>query len=364
MRIHLLHGTLKYFNTKALIFPFVKYNRVLRSLGYEIYFFSKIQPGLEDCNWLLVDSKYFRDGWVDSGRETLDEISDLALRANKIGWLNTGDSTGGIQLPVLDIVDVYFKNQLLRDRKRYLKSFYGARIYTDYYSKLYGVVDKEPIENSALDSEQIKKLKVSWNLGLNPNLRPKSRYLDKLIIDPRLFRLISHPIMSGNMARFGHTKRPFPVHCRISTRYDRATIAFQRQKIEEMMASLGVSTKRVGRSRYYRELAGAQLVLSPFGWGEICIRDFEAIYFGGTLVKPSMDHVDTWPDVYKPGLTYISIPWEIREAEVIIKEVLESSGNQYSNYAHNAAAEFISQVGPTNGEGFAEHLGRMLSTRP
>ena len=31
--------------------------------------------------------------------------------------------------------------------------------------------------------------------------------------------------------------------------------------------------------------------ISPFGWGEICFRDFESIILGKLLIKPNCDHI-------------------------------------------------------------------------
>jgi hypothetical protein len=52
------------------------------------------------------------------------------------------------------------------------------------------------------------------------------------------------------------------------------------------------------------------MVLSPFGWGEVCFRDFEAIISGALLLKPDMSHLRTWPDVYVPNETYIPLAWD------------------------------------------------------
>jgi len=52
------------------------------------------------------------------------------------------------------------------------------------------------------------------------------------------------------------------------------------------------------------------MTLSPFGWGEVCFRDFEAVFAGTLLLKPDMSHIDTWPDIYLPGETYVPLSWD------------------------------------------------------
>ena len=39
-------------------------------------------------------------------------------------------------------------------------------------------------------------------------------------------------------------------------------------------------------------------------------RDFEAVLNGSLLVKPDMSHLETWPDIFIPGETYVPIEWD------------------------------------------------------
>jgi spore maturation protein CgeB len=54
----------------------------------------------------------------------------------------------------------------------------------------------------------------------------------------------------------------------------------------------------------------SKIIISPFGFGEICFRDFEAVCCGCLLVKPRMDHVRTKPDIFLPEETYVPIAWD------------------------------------------------------
>ena len=38
----------------------------------------------------------------------------------------------------------------------------------------------------------------------------------------------------------------------------------------------------------------SKISFSPFGWGELGVRDYEIILGGSLLVKPRMDHMQTW----------------------------------------------------------------------
>ena len=59
---------------------------------------------------------------------------------------------------------------------------------------------------------------------------------------------------------------------------------------------------------YIQECNHIYGMLSPFGWGEICYRDFEATLGGNLLLKPNMDHIKTWPNIYTED-SYFKLDW-------------------------------------------------------
>ena len=74
------------------------------------------------------------------------------------------------------------------------------------------------------------------------------------------------------------------------------------------------------------------MCISPYGWGEVCYRDFEIVISGALLIKPSMDHLSTFPDVYIPHETYIPVSWELND----LAETVERSLANY-NFAKQIA---------------------------
>ena len=57
-------------------------------------------------------------------------------RFDRVVYFDTTDSTGSIQTEIIDMVDIYCKNQLLKNKKEYLRPHYGMRIYSDYYHSI------------------------------------------------------------------------------------------------------------------------------------------------------------------------------------------------------------------------------------
>jgi len=73
--------------------------------------------------------------------------------------------------------------------------------------------------------------------------------------------------------------------------------------------------KRVLESEYYREMESSKICISPFGYGEICWRDFEAVLSGCLLVKPNMGHVETRPNIFRANDTYVPVQWDFADLE-------------------------------------------------
>jgi hypothetical protein len=85
------------------------------------------------------------------------------------------------------------------------------------------------------------------------------------------------------------------------------------------------------------------MVLSPFGWGEVCFRDFEAIISGSLLLKPDMSHLKTWPDVYIPYETYIPLKWDGSDIKEKAETYLADDGAR-ARITKNAWEQYWSQL--------------------
>ena len=60
----------------------------------------------------------------------------------------------------------------------------------------------------------------------------------------------------------------------------------------------------------------SKLSKSPFGWGDICIRDFETFICHSCLVKPDMSLIETWPNYYIKDKSYVPVVKLLRLAVV------------------------------------------------
>ena len=309
MLINVIPGHWTYFNTRGLMFPFVYYKRILQDIGIQVVFLNKNSERVKECDLLLLDSKVFRNCWSTTPEATLEEIDVLCEGPHKTIWFNTGDSSAGVQKQVIDKVDRYYKSQLLKDRKSYMKSYYGGRVYTDYYFRRHDVTDDVELWSTCLDERQLEKLRVSWNLGMNPCMDYWQGLVGRVAWDNRLLNLLAY--RRSNCDRLFRKKRKIKINSNMSLNYPRNSVSYQRRTIAGILAKEGITVSKVPLRKYYDSLANSKYALSPYGWGEICIRDFEAVLSGCTLVKPDMSHLETWPDIYSAGETYLAFPWDL-----------------------------------------------------
>ncbi len=108
----------------------------------------------------------------------------------------------------------------------------------------------------------------------------------------------------------------------------------------------------------YREyMQGCKIIIAPFGYGEIAPRDLEAAAFGSVLIKPKMDHIDTVPNIYIDGETYIACEHDFSDLNEKIEMVL---GN-YAYYRNTIPYNFIKKFNEEyTGEKLAVYLHQLF----
>lgn len=241
-------------------------------------------------------------------REIVGEIASLAGSASLM-YLD-GDDDICIQWPsVLDRVDVYVKKHAFKERGRYTRRFEGKSNLHDYAVRElghkvgpqdYGGPDEAPfvIETSGPIPERIlSKIQVGWNIGLDPAITD--------LFERRRNEPLAHD-------------RDYDITFRGSAA-PRTIVAHLRGGVEQALAPLSEKHKlllgkgRVDQEEYYREMLSSRICVSPFGFGEICWRDFEAVLCGALLVKPDMGHIETTPNIYLPRTTYVPVKWDLSD---------------------------------------------------
>ena len=321
--VHILANGFEGPNGRAFLFPIIRHREALRSIGVRYQLFEKVEPALTECDTLIVDSK-FHSGRYTGLRppawtsEVLDRLDAFRQKVRRLVWFDNYESSGSMQPSVMPFVDAYYKQQLLKDRSTYLRPLYGGRLHTDFYHRSFDVIDNQPAYSEPVRSEDLSKLNVSWNSSLADyslmgpiiaGLYQRLRW-SPLLRAPRRWTPASSP-------------RPIKFSARFGTSHTRATVRFQRQRMREIVGD-SQDTKKLGRRAYFQEMERSTMVIAPFGWGEITLRDFEAFIAGSAVIKPDMDHMETWPDLYQDGVTVLTCRWDLTGLADLLERVSDS----------------------------------------
>jgi hypothetical protein len=339
---------------RCTLYPLVAWHRRLRDRGILVSFHDRIDADLGDPDVLIIVD-YFFDRIV---RETLtsdalEEMVRLRSRAGRLVYFDTTDSCGTTVFEVIPLVDAYWKKQLYTDRSLYARHLYSFRTYCEYYHREFAIDDAPMPPRTLLPPGGSEKLGVAWNLGLG-GYGLQTRVARGLLFANGLLRF---PVKGDWNRWFGGRggarrewgERDIDVQYRGAMRYSLATISFGRSRPDELLRalcerrSLELRTgQTLTRAEFLDELRRARAVVSPFGYGEICFRDFEALMAGACLYKPRMDHLETWPDWYRDGETFMSYAWDFSDFEENLERLLDE--DQGKRIASQGRALFESHL--------------------
>ena len=270
-------------------------------------------------------------GWLQGAKVPAEGdyawFEQLRRKYRVIAYLDCNDGAE-IQRPsFLQFFDYWFMKQVFRDRNVYLRDLPGKRAYTGFYMDRFGVSDESqtPSWSTAVDTSQVEKIRPAWNIliGAYPLHVIRTR-LAASALWWRTPSLAAACVATPALRRLPQPKLP-RCQARFTDSAYRPTVGFQRRLLlERVRENRRFLTGAVPKRQYQAELQEVQAVLSPFGWGEVCFRDAEAVIAGAVLVKPEMSHVETWPDLYQKYETYVPIEWDGSDVVEQVANVLDA----------------------------------------
>jgi len=237
-----------------------------------------------------------------SFRTGRDQVHDIVHRIRSAAGSRPvvyfdGDDDVCVQWPeILPYVDLYVKKHIFSDKNQYLNRYVGKTNLTDYVHRQYGYSfadNTHAQETGPVASDQLGKIVIGGNIALDTNI------------------MALYAKMRSN-----EPDSPKAVDIMFRGNVPKDWLHYLRKDIEPSLVQLQESyrviipQKRVGREEYYREMIDSKICLSPFGFGEICWRDFEAVICGCLLVKPDMSHIETQPNIFRPFETYVPLRWD------------------------------------------------------
>jgi len=192
---------------------------------------------------------------------------------------------------VAPYVDGYLTKHLLVDRARYDRPTFGDTTLMDYYGR-----------NLDLN-HAVQRFDIPVGFWDILHLGPSFATADFML-----------PVFDKGALPQG--ARPVDLHARIAvegTPWYRA----MRQGCADAVAVLkgvrSVTGTGIRHDLFLRELRASKICFSPFGYGEVCWRDYEAVMTGAVLLKQDMSHVATDPDIFVAGETYVPVAWDLSD---------------------------------------------------
>lgn len=249
----------------------------------------------------------------------------------KVAIFDTFDPSNTPHLSSLPLVDGYLKKVVFRDSAAYTKNYVGGYIVTDKLCHEFGYEIGRHELGSLADAQHLHKIRLSWSFGASPQYRSLLRF--------------------GKLLSRKFTSRDIDVSCRLGASVDQLLLTgaalremnwYRRHRLEALRAikAAGGSFKhssadRCSRRTYLLELYRTKCVISPFGYGELCYRDYEAVCCGALLLKPDVSHLRTKPDIFVANETYVPLRWDFADVPEKLNHYLKHP-DEAARIAHNA----------------------------
>lgn len=290
------------------IYPFVFYGAEL-ARQYDVEFrFEPIDTLLNGYNRKPRNADIVLvQPWFTTPVEVLGQVLDRLANSNPDAQISFLDSYAHNDLRLARTIDpyitYYLKKSLFKDRSQYFKTFEGDTNLVDYYGKLYGM----------------KHDPVNWEVP--ETILPKLRLSPNFLTAPHFIDMLSRP------AQPERQNRHLDVSVRLGGQDAHGSYAAMRRHADRLMSQIGHITRSpsgtVSFKKYMSEMKTARLCFSPFGYGELCWRDIEAMLCGTVMIKPDMSHLETLPNLYEPGVTYLPERWDFGDLEEVIHAGLD-----------------------------------------
>ena len=322
--------------------PYIWAQHVLKDVGIEF-----TNGDTYDYAWVaqasIIDKKMPLRHSVENGLEFLSKISgdymivDGQDSTSLIGTYEVFKESKALLL---------LKNSLLKDRSLYKKGWQLGRYYWgpggykledfDKYS------DKIVLSGTNWISTHWAGIKVQWfNYS---DIRNQKKYdVSAMFQYPQGLNVYEHGLLQ-------------------SSHYDahRKPVIDVLNKLDHICNIARLKNgKRVSTEEYYNRVIDARITLAPFGYGEMAPRDLEAAMFGSVLIKPDMSYIDTYPNPFVDGETYIACKHDYSDLQEKIEMVL-SNYQDHSYIIENARKKFSELYNPENVAHYVYNLFKNL----
>jgi hypothetical protein len=310
--------------------PFLHARNSLHDIGIEF-----TTGASYDYAWIaqasFLDKKVSLSQSVDMGLEFLSKITGEYM------LIDGQDSTsliGAYEVFKQSKALFLLKNSLLKDRNLYKQGWHLGRHY-------WGPGDYK-LDDFDLYKDRILLSGGNW-IATHWAGVPHTWYNENRIRQYDVSAMFQYPSLKLN---YEHDELQ-------SSHYDkfRAKAIDQINKLQCKVTKLENGV-RLSQSDYYNKMYESKIIVAPYGYGEMAPRDLEAIIFGNLLIKPDMSVVDTAPNIFIDGETYIACKHDFSDLIEKIEYILDNT-EQYYYIIQNARKIVTEELHPNK---LAMHL--------
>lgn len=211
-------------------------------------------------------------------------------------------------------VKAVFKNTVLRDVSKYNETNYKYHFGLVYQ----GFGKRYPSTKPSFTDDELSKIhQVLWDT----NRSFLRRGMEGLVLQDINFE----------------KERPIDVFFAGSVSERRVPGIHRCQMIKALKALRGynvvVHDKRIPKQEFLNTLKRSKIVISPWGNGEWCWRDYEAILAGAVMIKPDTSFVQAYPDLYQNDKYYVPCQSNFsdlnKKIDVILKDYSKYKNMRY-----------------------------------
>ena len=308
------------------IFPFIYYHKeILDRFNLQIRAIpvNALLSGVKPKN-LLADIVLLQT-WFTVENTALVRALELIKSATPNAEISFLDSFAHNDLRLAKYLDpyirFYLKKSLFHNKENYFHAYKGDTNLSEFYGDLFNI--SQPPVDWDVPKSILKKLKLS------PNFFTAAHFLNSFEKENPLF----------------HQPRSFDIHARLARTGSKWYSAMRASALDHVensdlnaLTDTGISWKQ-----YMTEMYNSKLCFSPFGYGELCWRDIEAMQTGSVLIKPDMNHLETLPNLYVPKETYTPIQWDFNDFDEKVQTLLDDPNlsSEIANNAYNKIKAYI-----------------------
>jgi hypothetical protein len=311
--------------------PFLKARHLFREVGIDFctcYDSHRLCGSSYDIAWVGQASI------LDKSLEFMVAVEQgLAHLSTLTGpyWIIDGQDSAGL----MGTYDVFrksqaqylLKNTLYRDRSVYDQGVTMGRQYWGHEMYRHRVPSDAPWDRILLSG-------ANWLSTVEPQFYD---YTDRHLYD--VFAMFAYP----GKANFEYT-----IQTDLFYNQHRSWCMQQLDRLKHREIARLVDGRRVDPADYYTAMRHSRIVVAPFGYGEIAPRDLEAAMLGAVLIKPDMSHLETKPNIYRAGETYIPCRHDFADLPDVVEHVLTNYTTIQRDLVENMRKAYVEAYTPEN----------------